>query len=100
MDDRFRPVGEMSRAAGELVVAGLSVPLGLFRAGRWLHRKGKARRAEKRARRETEAQHKEWRELVERQKTRGEAGNASYAEAAEALRGAGGRPNPLDQRKF
>jgi hypothetical protein len=62
--------------------------------------KGQARRAEKRARREAEAQRKEWRELVERQKVRGEAGNASYEEAAEALRGAGGRPNPLDQRKF
>ena len=62
--------------------------------------KVEARRAEKRARQEAAAQQKEWRELVERQKVRGEAGNASYEEAAEALRGAGGRPNPLDQRKF
>ena len=62
--------------------------------------KAEARRAEKRARREAEAQQKKWRDLVERQKVRGEAGNATYEEAAEALRGAGGRPNPLDQRKF
>jgi hypothetical protein len=62
--------------------------------------KASARRAERRARRATQTQHKEWRALVERQKVRGEAGNASYEEAAEALRGAGGRPNPLDQRKF
>ena len=61
---------------------------------------GQARRAEKRARREAEAQREEWRKLVQRQKVRGEAGNATYQEAAEALRGAGGRPNPLDQRKF
>jgi len=62
--------------------------------------KVQARRTERRARHETEAQHKEWRALVERQKVRGEAGNATYEEAADALRGAGGRPNPLDQRKF
>jgi hypothetical protein len=91
---------EFGGIISDLVKTGVSVPVGLFRAGRWLHRKGKARRAEKRARCEAEAQHKEWRELVEGQKTRGEAGNASYEEAAEALRGAGGRPNPLDQRKF
>ena len=62
--------------------------------------KAEAKRAEKRARRAAEAQQNKWRELVERQKVRGEAGNASYEEAAEALRGSGGRPNPLDQRKF
>jgi hypothetical protein len=98
--DSYDAGREFGAAVNELVKSGLSVPFGLFRAGRWLHRKAKARRAEKRARHEAEAQHKEWRELVEGQKTRGEAGNASYEEAAEALRGAGGRPNPLDQRKF
>jgi hypothetical protein len=96
MSDGFEGVRQMSRALNDLVGSGLS----LLGAGRRLHAKGKARRAEKRARRETEAQHKEWRALVERQNVRGEAGNASYEEAAEALRGAGGRPNPLDQRKF
>jgi predicted rRNA methylase YqxC with S4 and FtsJ domains len=88
----------------EIVSATIKLPFeigrSLLRAGGVVGGKGKARRAEKRARREAEAQRKEWRELVERQKTRGEAGNTSYEEAAEALRGAGGRPNPLDQRKF
>ena len=98
--DSYDAGRELGGILSDVVKSGLSVPVRLFGAGRWLHRKAKARRAEKRARSEAEAQRKEWRELVERQKVRGEAGNASYEEAAEALRGAGGRPNPLDQRKF
>ena len=98
--DSYEAGRELGGILNDAVKSGLSVPVGLFRAGRWLHRKAKARRAEKRARCEAEARHKEWRELVERQKVRGEAGNAGYEEAAEALRGSGGRPNPLDQRKF
>ena len=100
MSDGFEGVRGMSRALNDLVGSGLSLLGAGLGAGRRLRAKGKARLAERRARRETEAQHKEWRALVERQKVRGEAGNASYDEAAEALRGAGGRPNPLDQRKF
>jgi Outer membrane efflux protein len=98
--DSYEAGRELGGIINDLVKTGVSVPVGLFRVGRRLHRKAKARQAEQRARSEAEAQRREWRELVERQKVRGEAGNASYEEAAEALRGAGGRPNPLDQRKF
>jgi len=62
--------------------------------------KAEARRAEERARREAEAQQREWRALVERQKIRGHAGDATPEEAREALRGRGGRRNPLDDRWF
>jgi hypothetical protein len=93
----YNPLAEMVSGVIRLP---FEIGMSVLRIGGLVGGKAKARRAKKRARRTSEAQHKEWRELVEGQKTRGEAGNASYEEAAEALRGAGGRPNPLDQRKF
>lgn len=69
--------------------------------------KAEARAAETRARRQmqkaeraAEARLKEWREIVEQQKSRGRAGFADEAEAEAALRGRGGRASPLDGRKF
>jgi hypothetical protein len=53
-------------------------------------------RAARDAERRAEKQMKEWRELVERQMSRGKAGNATQEQAQEALRGRGGLPNPLD----
>jgi hypothetical protein len=97
MSPPYNPLAEM---VSETIRLPFQIGMSVLRVGGLIGGKAKARRAEKRARREAEAQRKEWRELVERQNVRGSAGNASYEEAAEALRGAGGRPNPLDQRKF
>ena len=60
----------------------------------------RAQRAALEAERKAAAQLKEWREIVEQQKSRGRAGFAGEAEAAAALRGRGGRSSPLDGRKF
>jgi hypothetical protein len=60
----------------------------------------RARRQMQKAEREAEARLKEWREIVEQQKSRGRAGFAGEAEAVAALRGRGGRASPLDGRKF
>jgi hypothetical protein len=100
MSDGYEGVRQLGLALSDLVTRGVS----LGRTIRTEMRAGSERRyAERQARaaeRKAKAQRKEWRELVERQKVHGEAGNASYAEAVEALSGTGGRPNPLDQRKF
>ena len=96
MSDGYDGVREISRALGDLMSLGVSLVRAGFRQGAKIN----AHHAEQRARQQAATQQKEWRGMVERQKVRGEAGNASYEEAAEALRGAGGRPNPLDQRKF
>jgi hypothetical protein len=69
--------------------------------------KAEARDAARRARRQTESneriqreQRRQWFEQVQRQNVRGHAGNATQEEARAALRGRGGRPNPLDDRWF
>jgi uncharacterized protein HemX len=98
MPDEFEPVRQLGLALTKTIMLGASLAgLGQGRARR------ERRRAQHQARvaeREAEKQHQKWRELVERQNVRGKAGNATYDEAAEALHSAGGRPNPLDQRKF
>ena len=67
----------------------------------------KASREQRRARREalkeqrkSEKQQKEWLAQISREKTFGDAGNATEAEAMEMARGRVGRRNPLDDRKF
>jgi len=69
--------------------------------------KHQAREIEERNRRQMESnerlqseQHRQWLEMVERQNIRGHAGDATPEEAREALRGRGGRRNPLDDRWF
>jgi hypothetical protein len=66
-----------------------------------------AREADRLARRQMEIserlqqeQRRQWLEMVQRQNIRGHAGNATPEEARQALRGRGGRPNPLDDRWF
>lgn len=75
------------------------------RAARW--EKWKADAARRRAIRQSRRAELRARELaneklqqVERQMARGAAGDASQEEAREALRGRGGRANPLDERWF
>jgi hypothetical protein len=79
---------------------------GRARAAR-ARQKREAREAEDRARREalkeqrkSEKQQKEWLAQISREKTFGDAGNATEAEAMEMARGRVGRRNPLDDRKF
>jgi hypothetical protein len=67
----------------------------------------KASREQRRARREaleeeraSQKQQKEWLAQISREKTFGDAGNATEAEAMEMARGRVGRRNPLDDRKF
>lgn len=69
--------------------------------------KAEARDAARLARRQMEIseriqqeQRRQWLEMVQRQNVRGHAGNATQEEAREALRGRGGRANPLDNRWF
>jgi hypothetical protein len=69
--------------------------------------KAEAREAERLASRQSRnndriqrEQRRQWLEMVERQNIRGHAGNATPEEARAALRGRGGRPNPLDDRWF
>jgi hypothetical protein len=60
-----------------------------------------ARAAELQARieeRRARERRRRWREVVEKQMSRGDAGDATEAQARAAL--SGKRPNPLDQRKF
>jgi hypothetical protein len=66
-----------------------------------------ASREQRRARREalkeeraSQKQQKEWLAQISREKTFGDAGNATEAEAMEMARGRVGRRNPLDDRKF
>ena len=59
-----------------------------------------ARRQMENSERIQQEQRRQWRELVERQNVRGHAGNATPDEARAALRGRGGRANPLDDRWF
>ncbi|MBV9152697.1 MAG: hypothetical protein JO204_13065 [Alphaproteobacteria bacterium] len=66
-----------------------------------------AREAERLARKQMEInermqqeQRRQWQEMVQRQNVRGHAGDATPEEARQALRGRGGRPNPLDDRWF
>jgi RPA family protein len=63
----------------------------------------KERQARERAEQQAaaaEQQRQKWFEQVERQMARGTAGNASREHARAALRGRGGRPNPLDDTLF
>jgi hypothetical protein len=67
----------------------------------------KASREQRRARcqalkeeRASQKQQKEWLAQISREKTFGDAGNATEAEAMEMARGRVGRRNPLDDRKF
>jgi hypothetical protein len=90
--------------------AGILTILATFIVGVWeLMAAGRKRRAEAQAAKQAErtrraderaarAQLQQWREMVERQMSRGHAGNASAEEAAAALRGRGGRVSPLDDR--
>jgi hypothetical protein len=52
------------------------------------------------AERASVAQQRKWHEEVARQNARGLSRFATAAEARAALRGKGGRTNPLDKRKF
>jgi hypothetical protein len=98
----------MPRDGVELLAEGVNELIrGVFRGGMSLFGLGSQGRARGRAARQARAderasrrQRQEWFDVVERQKTRGDAGNATQEEAREALRGRGGRPNPLDERRF
>jgi len=88
------------QAVFELIAAllrGLLWMFGLTSAQRAQARAGSnAREAERKA----EAQRQEWMDIVRQQHARGRAGPASQDKARAALRGRGGRPNPLDDRWF
>jgi hypothetical protein len=59
--------------------------------------RARQRRADERA---SLRQQEQWLEKVRQEKSRGQAGFASEAEAHAALNGKGGRPSNLDRRKF
>lgn len=80
---------------------------GTFRLGLWMlgltssqRNRRQAERDRVKAERASRRQHQHWYRLVEQQKSRGNAGFASEAEAREALRGRGGRQSQLDERFF
>ena len=89
----------MQDAPGPLTIL-TQLIIGISQLGAENRAKEEARRAEECALRELEARQKAWRKEVERQKARGSAGFAGEAEARAALSGKGGRPSPLDRRKF
>jgi hypothetical protein len=77
----------------------------------WLWRLAAARSARAQAKRQAaqqasenerkaKEQRRKWLEHVRKQMARGEAGDASQEDARSALRGRGGRPNPLDDQFF
>jgi hypothetical protein len=59
-----------------------------------------ARRQMETSERIQQQQRRQWMQMVERQNVRGHAGDATPEEARQALRGRGGRANPLDDRWF
>jgi hypothetical protein len=60
----------------------------------------KAERYARAAERRTRQRANEWFDQVDQEKTRGDARFASPEEARAGLRGRGGPPNPLDDRRF
>jgi len=60
----------------------------------------RAERASRQAERQAAELARERLRRVEEQMARGKAGDATEAQAREALQGRGGRPNKLDERMF
>lgn len=97
----YNPLGEFLRLL--LIELPLAILRPVVRLVFGSSSRGAERRAAhaiRKAEREARQQRREWFDAVERQKTRGDAGDATQDEAIEALRGRGGRSNPLDERKF
>jgi hypothetical protein len=89
---------------GEAVAQTGSDVIGLWLRARARKAQAQAQRlAEQQAReneRKAKDQRRKWLEHVRKQMARGEAGDASQEDARAALRGRGGRPNPLDDQFF
>jgi hypothetical protein len=94
----------MSENAGALLgqaIAGLIRDT--FLLVRWMLRLNPRARAMREARageRASRRRQQQWLDDVRRQKARGEAGDATQADARAALRGRGGRRSALDDRYF
>jgi hypothetical protein len=90
----------LGRMVGDLIAGSIGEGVRLWRWGRAVSARNRAVADARAGDRQARRQRRQWFDLVERQRVRGHAGNATQEEARAALRGRGGRPNPLDDRWF